>query len=1014
MATTPSATARDIPTGDAAEIETSATPSWSSHIEFKVPAALAQTVFTLDDENNPRVKERSWSDAVPRLFQHAKEQTPDALGDFEGPTITSGRHNVDTTWTPSKKLNSARDARTGLPKLNVYQEVRCGVKTCPNRKVLLGFQWDELARARPGVEPEVDNIVCHLIGLAPCVHLEGFGPSQRSRTARRVARHDAGVSSPSNLSTGARGSTQQHDHLLSLFSSPDGHRTGNDALGNRHPDTTRQQRLRADAEIWGRGQNLALAFLAASNEINERVGMWNQRAHGGLQVKGKVFSLEDGGFMVVSRESLERRREYLSLNPSAVEGIDATKNLVLRDDGVSFDSVFCTVAGGAAGAGDAPILIHTEFHLTGGTSGSLFRAMHKREEIERYAFGDVVRPPWVCTDAGKVETAAVAKLFWGVDFGEAVGTMQRCILEDRLDELPATRPVEDSWHAIRKRVKWVEDSLIDAPIADGERRCNTPRRILSWAVISTFLNLRDAGFVEDETRSRMSHPELLERGLSFAAGMLSVMETPFLNIKRASGTRRVPDPERREMGRANLAEPSILDHPTRYAGSTLAVDDPENTVIGNRVDAREIHAKLEEMEHGSAPTQSRRRTWENERVRALNVFEGCGEVGLEIRSHDGSPAVGTSPAVDGGFRFILVGCQRTISWSVPLAMARDTVEGKEVSVPNPFYCPHAAWYVREHVVPRVIVFGKHYLPDRPLSIGVSVQEGGFAKRKYVQGTKKMPAVSYLLKVCGNVRAPEEQDKIGLHDIHLRALRTQLPSVDRVPAPDASSFDYDLYERSNPLVGAPMDRRNVAVREATTRALRMFRTGEFTAPPASGGDAVVKPATDETEPDAVTWERGKARFMHEERELADAIRTVRPPAPFPATLHGDTAGGSLTAATWRLNLDAHFAQIGVLYSFITKSEATGEDANADRAAEWADVRHDLPNRFFADLYDGNAYFDRVRGKRASDSWSVATAVSLIGAFAVWARLRTGHLAHEFPFFLNAQGQIVRSPTETTGA
>ena len=94
-------------------------------------------------------------------------------------------------------------------------------------------------------------------------------------------------------------------------------------------------------------------------------------------------------------------------------------------------------------------------------------------------------------------------------------------------------------------------------------------------------------------------------------------------------------------------------------------------------------------------------------------------------------------------------------------------------------------------------------------------------------------------------------------------------------------------------------------------------------------AVVEPATDETEPDAVTWERGKARFMREEREVADAIRTVRPPAPFPATLHGDTAGGSLTAAAWRLNLEAHFAQIGVLYSFMSKSEATGEDANADR-------------------------------------------------------------------------------------
>lgn len=278
--------------------------------------------------------------------------------------------------------------------------------THPRNVRWLGFQWDELHDAVDAADDA--PIKCHIQHVCSCEHAGNLPASQRSKTARRVNQDVILDSATIGTATagGLSSSNLQARHLASI--DEDAMITGNVSLINADPATSRKQTHRANNALMVRDDKDSRAdFIAAAKEVNMTTPIWHQTKHGGLPIKGTIFDLEDGGFMLTSRDAMQLRRDFLG--EGKVEGLDFTRNICMSHDGSSFDTCYLTFASGE----NAPVLIHCEIHLPAGTSGSLYRALHKRDEIERYAFGDVSIARFECTDAGLVERMASAKLHHG-------------------------------------------------------------------------------------------------------------------------------------------------------------------------------------------------------------------------------------------------------------------------------------------------------------------------------------------------------------------------------------------------------------------------------------------------------------------------------------------------------------------------------------------------------------------------------------------------------------------------
>ena len=106
-------------------------------------------------------------------------------------------------------------------------------------------------------------------------------------------------------------------------------------------------------------------------------------------------------------------------------------------------------------------------------------------------------------------------------------------------------------------------------------------------------------------------------------------------------------------------------------------------------------------------------------------FPGLPEgVGVRLVQHGGTQCGKVGP----GVRVIIAVKNRSCSWSVAEDQVTVGVDGA-LEVTNPFYNTHAVWYLDTYMFPHMIRWGKYYLPGRPQSIGVVMQEAGFKARK---------------------------------------------------------------------------------------------------------------------------------------------------------------------------------------------------------------------------------------------------------------------------------------------
>jgi hypothetical protein len=425
------------------------------NVSFDVPARIARKALTIErgeegsdgQQPAPKVSVEKWTSVAVECFAIGQKEHVDALSLVNGPSACSGGQQSVTSWAP-RPANCAFDAE-GTPKLNVWYKFRCGyqagskLKACPNNEMRLGFQWDELYDAVDAADDA--PVKCYIQRISSCEHAGNLPASQRSITARRVNqnsildRASIGTATAGGLSSG----NLQARHLASI--GEDVMVTGNVSLINADPATSRKQTHRANKALMVRDETDSRGdFIAAAKEVNLTSPIWHQTKHGGLPIKGTIFDLEDGGFMLTSRDAMQQRRDFLG--EGKIEGLDFTRNMCMSHDGSSFDTCYLTIASGES----APVLIHCEIHLPAGTSGSLYRALHKRDEIERYAFGEVSIARFECTDAGLVERMASAKLHHGCSHGELISRVQRHILEGNLDDLPRPVPVEDLYHGLQK------------------------------------------------------------------------------------------------------------------------------------------------------------------------------------------------------------------------------------------------------------------------------------------------------------------------------------------------------------------------------------------------------------------------------------------------------------------------------------------------------------------------------------------------------------------------------------
>jgi len=261
------------------------------------------------------------------------------------------------------------------------------------------------------------------------------------------------------------------------------------------------------------------------------------------------------------------------------------------------------------------------------------------------------------------------------------------------------------------------------------------------------------------------------------------------------------------------------------------------------------------------------------------------------------------------------------------------------------------------VFPRRFIFGFFYLPGRPETIGVSAQEGGNRSVKIDhKKVKKLPAVEYILKTCGNKDGAPGVDRQG------RYLGTVLRYAASLPTPGS--------RRTQEMLAEPVVESEVATIVAAAVA-------ELQGASPSSDDA-----------DCVTWERGKARLSRVERTFLKVIMRARKTPP---------PGANKNTTQWIGKLSSHLELMGEIYN------ATMPDG----AEPWADLN--IVDKVFNILDKGDKYFKRGVG----DDWNPATVRHVVETFGVWAQLRFGFTVRQFS--LNrTTGALVTDAAGAAGA
>lgn len=495
-----------------------------------------------------------------------------------------------------------------------------------------------------------------------------------------------------------------------------------------------------------------------------------------------------------------------------------------------------------------------------------------------------------------------------------------------------------------------------------------------------------------------------------------ISQTSSFTLSTAKSSTRFDTAQAIQINPVTLKDPSVLDHPTRYA--TAAADDEvqeeeDGEIIGwhNRVDGRKKAVDdADSLEKGGEAHAER--FWASKKRRAFIQFGTCGDnVRVQFYRHEGSVRAGRK--INPGFLITLEGCAKSFSWSVDDSETTQT--GSEIRFPNPFYAPHMSWYLQVYLVPRLVIFGEHYVPDRPQRIGVAAQEGGFHSRKCHMQVNRCTAGKYVLRVAGNMRAEPQEERLGLHKIMLRGIKLALLRR-KNGGNQISDEECEVYAKAVPLLGSATDLRNIDTAQATARAIRLVQFGHFDS---VGSDAFADPASsDGDEQDTVEWDRSKIGRVREERQFAEAVVRARDEGPPKTLIAFPLIRNAPAAAAWKRTNAAHLISIGEIYAHLARESSAGlvsegdgeivsdEVMTADTPG-WDELR--IPTKVFNHLKQGKAYFDRGIHE-SQEQWTATTVRLVIDAFAVWVRLRTGATVEGIPFAFNEKGNLVAWPGE----
>jgi hypothetical protein len=316
-----------------------------------------------------------------------------------------------------------------------------------------------------------------------------------------------------------------------------------------------------------------------------------------------------------------------------------------------------------------------------------------------------------------------------------------------------------------------------------------PRFKQAYAVLLAFLVLRDCDWVDPGAIQQTSKQELLCAAQSFGAAIIGVMGTKAFTLAAVvPGTvQALP------LDVVPLSKATVLDHPVKFLrgadylgeagggrgpagaggrevsgpgehaglfhgrgrgqvhgrgrGHALSAEDVgpgrgAGASGGNAgqgqggdgdgdgdddadcIDSIEtVQAAIDERAADEA--KSARMVWVGPVDIGFMQFPGLPEgVGVRLVQHGGTQCGKVGP----GVRVTIAVKNRSCSWSVAADQVTVGVDGA-LEVTNPFYNTHAAWYLDTCMLPHMPRWGKFYLPGRPQSIGVVVQEAGFKARK---------------------------------------------------------------------------------------------------------------------------------------------------------------------------------------------------------------------------------------------------------------------------------------------